>query len=213
MPTTVYRNKRGDRLPSVTQVLSASWSKGEALIQWANREGLQGRKYTDTRDVAATTGTIAHALVLARMGGPQADVRQYSLDEVRAAKIPAHHASDWLDGRSVEAIVVEEPLVSSKLGFGGTPDWYGILDGKRTLLDIKTSARIYPVHYVQLAAYALLLDEAGHKVDRVGILHLPKLFSGHARDEYVPEGDKLDRFRQAWDACFSLYKIQNIVGF
>jgi hypothetical protein len=210
MPTQPYFDGRGNRLPSVTQVLSASWAKGDALVQWAWTQGKNGQDWKQVRDDAGTIGTIAHELVLSKIGG--AAPQEWAPSELRAARVPAHHAAGWMDGHTFEPLVVEEALVSGKLGYGGTPDWYGIMDGVPTLLDIKTSARPYVSHYVQLAAYIKLLEERGHKVDRAGILILPKQMAGHPRWEQM-EGVQIDRMKAAWDAVFNLYKIQVIIGF
>lgn len=212
MPTSIYLDKRGHRLPSVTQVLGASWSKGDALIAWANREGLEGRLHTAARDAAATTGTIAHELVLSRMGGPAPDLAGYDPTDIKTARIPEHHSLGWLEEHEVEGIVVEQPLSSGKLGYGGTPDWYGILDGVPTVLDIKTSSGVYTSHFVQCSAYAALLEDAGHRVERIAVLHLPRTLSGHART-HIQEGEKLGRTREGWEAVLRLYQIQVIIGF
>ena len=212
MPTQPYLDKRGNRLPSVTQILSASWPKGDALIAWANREGLAGRDHTKARDDAAMTGTIAHEIILARMGGPASDLDAYDMAAVKKARIPAHHASGWLEGVELEPLIVEQPLISTKMGYAGTPDWYGKLNGVPTVLDIKTSSGIYASHYVQCAAYAALLEEAGHKVEQVAILHLPRTLAGAAR-LHIGGGDKLNKYREAWDAVFNLYQINLIIGF
>ncbi len=212
MPTSTYLDKRGHRLPSVTQVLGASWSKGDALIAWANREGLEGRSHTAARDAAATVGTIAHELALSGMGGASPDLSGFSESAIKAARIPHLHALGWIDAHDVQGILVEQPLSSGKLGYGGTPDWYGLLDGVLTVLDIKTSKGIYPSHFVQCAAYAALLEDAGHQVERIAVLHLPRTISGHAR-QHIQEGEKLSRTKEGWQAVLRLYQIQVIIGF
>jgi len=66
-------------------------------------------------------------------------------------------------------------MISSKLGFAGTLDRVIDLDGKKILLDIKTSNSIYPSYWLQLSAYAKLLKEVANdakSIDTVGILWL-----------------------------------------
>ena len=151
MPTSDYRNGNGDRLPSVTQILGLTWPN-PGLIEWANREGLAGRSHTIVRDRMGKIGTLAHALVFAEIGGPELsppDEREYPADIQQAAKIPLYHARNWFEGREWDAILVERPLIHARYGYGGTPDWYGMLDGKLTVLDLKTG-RNSPGHGVQL---------------------------------------------------------------
>ena len=80
---------------------------------------------------------------------------------------------DWEKQHTIHTIFAERPLVSDRLKFGGTADWYGRLDDVTTLLDFKTGKRIYPEMAYQLAAYLSLLGEArytasNHQILRVG---------------------------------------------
>ena len=69
---------------------------------------------------------------------------------------------------------MELSLVSEAHRYGGTLDWYGLLDGRPTLIDFKTSGAIYDDHLYQLAAYHRLLVENGHEVDEVRVLRLSR---------------------------------------
>ena len=111
----------------------------------------------------------------------------------------------------LEARIVEVPLVSAKMGYGGTPDWYGLVDGIPTLLDIKTSAQVYAEHWIQLAAYRLLLQEAGHEVAQVGVLHLPRNLDGKGK-AIMKGADKQEHHEQAWRLCQQVYAIKQIIG-
>lgn len=211
MPTSEYRDSRGNRLPSVTQVLSSTWSSGEALIAWANREGLQGRDFRAKRDEAAAIGTVAHEIVLSRIGGPPTVLERHDRKIVGLARIPAHHAAEWTANHTVEAIMVEQAIIHKKMGYGGTPDWYGTVDGVKTLIDIKTSAGVYTQHWVQLAAYKLALEELGHTVERIAVLHLPRKLSAAAK--YL-EGkpDLTEHYEDAWRLCLNLYNLKLKIG-
>ena len=212
MPTSPYYDSSGKRLPSVTQILSASWSKGDALIEWANREGLAGRSHTAARDIAADAGTASHSLVLGRMGGPAGVTEGMSADAMRKAQAAVYHAAPWLASVTIEPHIVEKPLVSDSLGYGGTPDWYGIIDGKHVVVDIKTGKSIYPQHWVQLSAYTLLLRGLGHTVDETMIVHLPTTLSGHVKTKSM-SGEELLTHIEAWHAVHALYNLQLTTGF
>ena len=59
----------GKRVPGVTTITgNLGWSK-EALIRWANRQGLAGTELEDARKGPAQTGTIAHAAIEAEIKG------------------------------------------------------------------------------------------------------------------------------------------------
>ena len=72
-------------------------------------------------------------MILSRIGGPKPILDSYTHSAIKEARISDHHAVSWIDDHEFEPLLVEEPLVSSKLGFGGTPDWYGVLDGVPTV--------------------------------------------------------------------------------
>lgn len=60
----------------------------------------------------------------------------------------------------------ERQFVSEKYGFKGSPDLWPMIQGKRTLLDTKTSTQMYPATAIQMAAYQILLEENGVKVQQ-----------------------------------------------
>ena len=210
MPTGIYLDKRGNRLPSVTQVLGKAWSK-PALVAWAHREGAAGRPLNKARDDAAEAGTAAHELILARIGGPPADLTRYSKEAGSAARISDHHAQAWLEDHTFEPVVVETALVSTKRGYGGTPDWYGLLDGIPTVIDIKTGG-LYTEHLVQAAAYRLLLIEAGHKVERLLLLRAPRTLSGHSDTMQRLGEEEIRNYSRAWNAAITMYEVRMIIG-
>ena len=212
MPTTKYLNEKGERLPSVTQILGYTWPK-PGLIEWANREGLAGRNHTVVRDRMAKIGTLAHEMVFAELGGPALlpwDESDYPKDIQQAAKVPLYHARNWFEGREYEPILVEQSLVHARHGFGGTPDWYGKLDGKLTVLDLKTG-RNFAEHGVQLAGYIELLRANGHDVEAAVALYAPRKLTGKANHTRWRE-ESLEVIARAWQAVMELYAIRMIIG-
>ena len=212
MPTSKYLNENGQRLPSVTQILAHTWPK-PGLIEWANREGLAGRSHTVVRDRMAKIGTLAHELVFSELGGPALlpmDESEYPLDVQKAAKVPLYHARNWFEGKEHDAILVEQPLVHARWGFGGTPDWYGTLDGKLTVLDLKTG-RNFAEHGVQLAGYIELLRANGHDVEAAVALYAPRSLKGKATHTRWKE-DSLEVIARAWKAVMELYAVRMIIG-
>lgn len=69
---------------------------------------------------------------------------------------------------------IEKPLWSEEHGFAGTIDRLGIIDGKETLVDIKTSSSVTPrtkiIWAAKLHAYSLLL---GKEVSAWNLLLMP----------------------------------------
>jgi len=215
MPTSDYRNEKGERLPSVTQIIDRTWPK-PGLIEWANREGLAGRSHVATRDRMAKVGTVAHAALFAELGGPAALPTDESVpqDVHDKAMMSVYHARQWFADKEWDAILVERPLVHHRHGFGGTPDWYGRLDlgdgPKLTVLDLKTG-RSFPEHAVQLGGYVSLLRACGHEVEQAIALYASRNFSGSAKHTRWKE-DTLETIDRAWLAVCELYAIRNLIG-
>lgn len=154
---TVYKLKDGTRVPSVTTILGILGKP--ALIDWSWKLGIQGLDYKKVRDEAGDIGTITHGLILQRLTDRPFDLTQYPAPIQGEAKLLLRLFDQWAKGKKIQVTLAEEPLVSEKFKYGGTPDFYGVINGVETLLDIKTSGAIYPEHSYQLAAYEGLLVE------------------------------------------------------
>ena len=61
MPHTKYVNSNGQEVPSVTQILGVI--NKPALINWANKMGLQGIKTSEVLRNTADIGTLAHEII------------------------------------------------------------------------------------------------------------------------------------------------------
>lgn len=59
---------------------------------------------------------------------------------------------------AIEWILIECPLYHRTLGYAGTPDRYGYVDGMLTVLDFKTTATMMPQFSVQLSGYTSLIS-------------------------------------------------------
>jgi hypothetical protein len=96
-------------------------------------------------------------------------------------------------------------LFSEKYGYGGTIDFYGLIDRLWTLKDYKTAKAIWPEHLYQVAAYRQLLEENGHKVEAVGILQI-----GRDETEGFSERVITDTSRewQIFEHCLCLYNLK-----
>jgi hypothetical protein len=173
---TVYRAADGRVVPSVTGVLGViakPW-----LIPWANRLGLQGIDSEAHVSQAARIGTLAHAFVETRFTGEvlkRADLEAEHTEEEIAGALRAFRAYQaWAADKTITPILSETPLVSEAHRYGGTFDLYAEVDGRRELLDFKTSERVYDSHLIQLAAYRALLEEHGHPVEAVRVVLMPR---------------------------------------
>ncbi len=203
---TVYRKLDGTRVPSVTTYLGIL--NKSALIQWAWELGVQGLDYRKVRDRYGETGTLVHYLALCKLSNGELDLSEYTQKDIESSIVPMSKFDEWLSGHKVKPILMETPLVSETHSFGGTPDFYGLLDRKKTLIDFKTSSGVYLEHFCQLAAYMKLLEEHGHKIEQVRLLRL-----GRSETEGFDEksvGD-LSNHWQIFLACQRIYDLQKVI--
>lgn len=154
---TVYKEVGGKRVPSVTTVLGILAKP--ALIKWAHGLGLKGIDMDGYVDELAGIGTLAHRMILDHLRGEKTETVAYSPQQVDLAENCFIKYLEWERQHDVDPLMVEEPLVSSELGFGGTPDFFGTIDGQPCLMDFKTGKGIYPDYWYQLGGYSLLLAE------------------------------------------------------
>jgi hypothetical protein len=145
-----------------------------ALKQWANALGLKGVSLNAYYSETAEAGKIAHQYILAQLGGPKptTDYRPQSIIGEHVDRMLAKFRA-WGEGHMFHADFVEATL-ESPLGFYGRPDWAGTLDGKRTVLDIKSADDVYIEYFLQISAYWDLLQANKWEPERAIILLVPR---------------------------------------
>lgn len=152
------------------------------------------------------------------------DVAQYMLDNAADRGTRVHKATQMLDvvgdvecdedivpyvqayARFVrehrpEWKLIEKSFYNTADDYCGTVDRFGILDGKQTIVDIKTSSSVQKQLYsAQLALYARGLESNDIDVDRAVVLHLKK--DGTYKIVEIDQSFATDLA----DACLTLYK-------
>jgi hypothetical protein len=169
-PSQGYSNAAGDKIPGTTTIIGR-WKDSGGLIQWAYKSGRdherlvhQGREAPrhlyDVVDEAALAGSIAHDMIEAHILGNTPVIPKCSEDVADRAENSFNQFLEWREQSRIEIVATERTYVSEKHQFGGTVDAVG-RDGKGriVLLDWKTSNAVYQDYLIQLAAYALLLEE------------------------------------------------------
>ena len=203
-PAQGYKNAAGDRIPGVTTIISRFKESG-GLLHWAFKQGQSGAPslYTE-RDKAAEAGTLAHDMIEANILGIE---RNLSAEPGIMAK--AHNAFqqfiEWRDQTKIEIVATEKSYVSEKHQFGGTVDAIGKdTKGRIVLVDWKTSNAVYTDMLIQLAAYALLLEECApeYKPEGFHLLRVAKEsadFAHHFYGELEDAKKQFLLFRDAYD--------------
>ena len=199
-----YHLADGSPVPSVTTVLSLIAKP--AVVVWSNRLGLDGISYREHLDSLAEWGTCAHSLIEGDLTGRRPDVSDYTSDQLRVARIVLDTFHLWARGKDLVTHQVETPLTSEAFGFGGCPDWLGLINGTLTVADWKTSSSVYDDHLFQASAYRQLLLEAGHPVDEVRVVALPR-DEGSAFTERVLRGLEIEPYFAVFKAALALHRV------
>jgi hypothetical protein len=167
-----YLNRKGIPLPSVSKIVGVMDKPG--LVKWANNLGLQGIDSNKYVDVLAGSGTLAHSGILCDLMNTMWNTSSFSGDQIKMAKASMRKWYKWLDKQKFKMILAEKDFISEKHQFGGRFDIYGMLNRKRTLIDIKTCKSLWDNHSTQTAGYKILLEENGYKVDEMRLIRLPR---------------------------------------
>ncbi|HNX03583.1 MAG TPA: hypothetical protein PKM71_07965 [Candidatus Cloacimonas sp.] len=207
-----YKDINGMRLPGVTTITGQElgWNKG-ILIDWANKKGLDGIETRAMVDDLADIGTLAHQFVLDQIKKVKTNTDAFSKDHIKKATNCLESYNNWAKNKVIEPILLEERLISEKLKFGGTPDFYGKVDGIFTLTDYKTGRGIYDEYLIQVAGgYLVLLEELGHKVERIEILNIPRSAGESFQVMTIPE-DKWGYCKKIFLNCLDNYKTKKLL--
>lgn len=176
MPANIYKLKDGTIVPGVTTICN-QLGKGDAITHWAWKLGKEGKDWKEELNNAGDIGTLVHQVILDYWQDETTDLSDCTLGQVGTIEhcmLKFHKWEREQLGLGLHTVLVEQSLISEKLGFGGQPDLFLRISGKHRLIDIKTSNGIYDSYWLQLAGYDILLRESGYKVDEYQILWLPK---------------------------------------
>jgi hypothetical protein len=190
VPPVIYRDHRGNRLPSVTTIIGRFKESG-GLLYWANQQGLEGKALDEARAAVTTPGTLAHKAVEDHINGrPETAVS--GADEVTQKARNAYAAyRHWEAINRITFRHTEVSLASEKYAFGGTMDAVGMIGNALVLLDWKCANAVYADYLYQLAAYGLLWNENYPDHPLVGGFHLCRFAKeqGDFSHHYFPSLD------------------------
>jgi hypothetical protein len=178
MATQPYMDPRtGKRVPGVTTVIgrNLAWNK-DALMGWANREGLEGRNIKDRFNNpavrAADIGTAAHNMIEGYTLGYDpyefAGESFTSLNEEDKAKAKNGFSGfvRWFRGSNVRIAATELFGVDLDYRTGFCIDALGwmsaLLEGEPDSLDLydwKSSKATYADHFIQTSAYTVFTEK------------------------------------------------------
>lgn len=119
-------------------------------------------------EAPADRGTKVHAATEALDKTGRAEIEDSYLPYLQAySQFRQEHEVQWE--------LIEYADYHPELMYAGTIDRYGIVDGYRTLADLKTTYRVYkPLCGASLNLYRLILEARQKAVERLIIIHLKK---------------------------------------
>lgn len=119
-------------------------------------------------EAAADRGTKVHAATEALDKTGRAEIEDGYLPYLQAyAQFRQEHEVQWE--------LIEYADYHPELMYAGTIDRYGIVDGRKTLLDVKTTYQCHkPLCTASLNLYRKIIELRGYEVEQLLILHLKK---------------------------------------
>lgn len=144
----------GVPVPNVTRILSPLYGLEDPVYQSYLESGRQ-------RGTAVHEATERHDRHLAQaVSGKHFDPMVETVAPYLAAW------AKFLDETRFMIDAIEEPVYHPRYRYAGILDRLGVLNGRRVVIDIKTSASIKPVMGIQLAAYQAAVNEDKPKAEQ-----------------------------------------------
>ncbi len=166
----IYECPDGSKVPSVTTILSILGNK--EIIKWANNLGFHHINYEKKLETLANDGTKMHTILQHIVDDTIEDEQIIFKDKLEENKysLLADRFRNMIKRYDYKTIFTEKSFVSSKLGYGGTIDWFANMSGLYMINDFKSSKKVYIKHLLQIGGYYNLLVENGYKVDGGSII-------------------------------------------
>lgn len=163
---------------------------------------LLGAKHAwrDTKDKAATIGTLAHNWIESYLKGETPD-----WPDDPNARNSCEAALKWIESVHWETIKIEHQVYIPELGVAGICDWYAKINGVLSVPDWKTSKSLHSVYAYQTAAYLKALEaEFGEKIPHRWLIRIDKE-TGEVEPRFLPE-ETIERDYNAFVNAVGLYR-------
>jgi genome maintenance exonuclease 1 len=194
-----YATPDGEKLPSVTTILSATAPKEklEKLNEWRKRVG--HKKAQEITTEAAGRGTRMHKWIedyikTGQLGTPGSN--PYSIQSHKMAESIIYQGLSKCN----EFWGTEVPLYFPKI-YAGTTDLVGVHDGDEAIMDHKQTNKLkkrewIDDYFIQLAAYANAHNEVHGTKIRKGVIFMCS--ADNIYQEFIIEGNEFDEWTNKW---------------
>lgn len=177
-PFRIYKDADGTVFPSITALLGSTKSEEAqtSLKKWQER--VSSQEAQRVANFAANRGTRLHNTLEAFLLGDQLTYKE------RRARLDVVERAAWkglqplLCARLQAFYGLEMPLCTRKFRIAGTSDIVGVFDGKKSIVDLKTSLRDkqrswIDDYFLQCDTYAVMWrEEFGEEIEQLVILML-----------------------------------------
>ena len=205
---STYINKNEIEVPSATTILKLL--NKPFIAKWANSLGWKRQSYERVLEESANKGTLVHELIHEYLFREGKKFNTTTSDDVNFIYENINAFKEFEKEYNINPIWGEKSFTCET--FGGTVDLYCDLEGKRTILDFKTSKRFYSSHFIQLGAYIQLLESNGLDVEQVAILRIKE---GECKLKTIDRNEMelyIEIFNKLTDLFYLVYELNEEWG-
>ena len=208
----------GKNLHGVTSVLKL-WGDPGSLVNWAANQAVDAiergespddsrKAHLKVRDAAGDKGKEVHALLEDSLNKwIEYGSTQLGVDPVVNAVL------EWMRGEGYTPIRTEVSVYNLELWYGGIFDAVVEKEGKRYILDFKTSGSVQTKFFYQCGAYSLAIKDMKKEADIAGaiIVHIPRGKSFKPDTNIYVRYD-IEQLEQAFKNILAVYKLDQEVS-
>lgn len=201
--------KNGRYVPGATTIVGQL--DKPFLVAWANNLGLSGIDYEEFVDKKAKLGTLIHNIIQSHLMHTEIEIPQeISDDELALAEQAFYRYLEWENNHTISDVEIEKGLVSETYKYGGYLDIYCMVDGKWTIIDIKTSNEITVEQQIQVSSYEHLVRENNLPVDQLLIINTGKDTASQLQVMQIAL-DRASKYFKLFKALVDVYYIRKEV--
>jgi len=202
----------GKPLHGVTSVLK-NWGDPGALVNWAANQAVDAisrgeskedarKAHLKVRDAAGDKGKEVHAILEKAMNvWIDVGVMQLTEDAV------VNSVLNWMSTNGYRPVEAEKGLYSVTMWTGGICDLVAEKDGKKFIMDFKTSGSVQTKFFYQMAAYSLMYKEmSDESIEGCVVIHIPRGAS-FSVDKNIYTRYDMSELEQAWSSLLKVYLI------
>ena len=182
------------------------------LVKWANNLGLDGKDYEIEVNHSAKVGELIHRIIQSHLLKQEIEIPQeYSDEDLEIAEKAFYRYLEWEKEHTITDIEIEKELFSETYHYKGLLDIYCKVDGKWTIIDIKTSKSIGIEQKMQVSAYDVLVRENELPVEQRMIINTGKLEDSKLLIEEITSKDAVSLFN-VFKVLLDLYYARKEIG-